>query len=112
MPTGKHYFVEQTEEGKFAVKAKGSERASATFETQEQAIEHIKQLNPEDRPDVERVRNLDEGGRDQWRWHPHRRAGRAAFADQGELQSRRGGTSFHTDIPTELIWVLGALPFE
>jgi hypothetical protein len=67
MPTDEHYFIEQTDDGGFAVRAKGSERASALFETQQEAIAHAKKLNPDDRPDVERVRNTETGGRDQWR---------------------------------------------
>jgi hypothetical protein len=67
MSTGKHYFVEQTEDGRFAVRAKDSERASATFATQEEGIRHVRELNPEDHPDIERVRNTTGGGRDQWR---------------------------------------------
>jgi hypothetical protein len=67
MSTGKHYFIEQTEEGKFAVRAKDSERASALFATQAEAIAHAKDLNPEDNPNVERVRHTGAGGPDQWR---------------------------------------------
>ena len=67
MSTGQHYFIEQHADGKFAVLAKGADRASATFDTQKEAIEHAKKLNPDDRPDVERIRNLDTGKRDKWR---------------------------------------------
>jgi hypothetical protein len=67
MSTDAHYFIEQTDEGRFAIRAKGSTRASAVFDTQEQAIAHVKQMNPNDHPDVERVRNVSSGGRDQWR---------------------------------------------
>ena len=31
------------------------------------ARDRIKELNPDDRPDVERVRNTNVGGRDKWR---------------------------------------------
>jgi hypothetical protein len=44
MSTGKHYFIEQNDEGKFAVRAKGAERASAVFDTQGEAIGHAKSL--------------------------------------------------------------------
>jgi hypothetical protein len=71
MPTGKHYFIEQTEDRRYAVRAKGSERASGTFDTQREAINHAHELNPDDRPDVERVRNTDAGGRDKWRPKNH-----------------------------------------
>jgi uncharacterized protein YdaT len=67
VPTDEHYFVEQTGDGRFAVRARGSERASSVFDTQEQAIARVKELNPNDHPDVERVRNVSSGGRDQWR---------------------------------------------
>jgi hypothetical protein len=67
MSTGKHYFIEQNAEGKFTVKAKGADLASATFNTQREAIEHAKKLNPDDHPDVERVRNTNTGNRDKWR---------------------------------------------
>jgi hypothetical protein len=65
--TGKHYFIEQTDDGRYAVRGKGSQRASDILDTQRQAIERAKELNPNDRSDVERVRNTKEGGRDKWR---------------------------------------------
>lgn len=67
MPTGKHYYIEETDGGRYAVRARGSQRASDIVNTQRQAIERAKELNPDDRPDVERVRNTKAGGRDQWR---------------------------------------------
>ena len=67
MSTGKHYFVEQTDDGRYAVRARGSQRASEILDTQKAAIERAGELNPDDRPDVERVRNTSAGGRDQWR---------------------------------------------
>jgi uncharacterized protein YdaT len=67
MPTGKHYFVEQTDDGRYAVRAKRSERASNVLDTQRDAIDRAKELNPDDRPDIERVRNTQAGGRDKWR---------------------------------------------
>jgi hypothetical protein len=67
MSMGKHCFIEQNGEGKFDTKAKGVERASGVFNTQEEAIAYAKELNPHDRPDVERVRNTGTGTRDRWR---------------------------------------------
>jgi hypothetical protein len=67
MSTGKHYFIEENEDGKFAVRAKGSKRASRLADTQKEAEKLVKQFNPDDKPDVERVRNTKAGGRDQWR---------------------------------------------
>jgi Uncharacterized protein conserved in bacteria (DUF2188) len=66
MPTDEHYFIEQTNDGRFAVRAKGSER-SAILDTQEEAIARAKESNPNDHPDEERVRNVESGGRDKWR---------------------------------------------
>jgi hypothetical protein len=65
--TDKHYFIEQNDDGKYAVRAKGSERASALLDTEAQAIRKAKQFNPDDHPDVERVRNTKGGNRDKWR---------------------------------------------
>ena len=67
MSTRKHYFVEQTEDRRYAVRARGSERASEILDTQREAIERVRELNPYDRPDVERVRKTSVGGRDKWR---------------------------------------------
>lgn len=67
MSTGKHYFIEQTDDGRFAVRAKDAEHASAILNTQAEAIARARELNPDDHPDVERVRNVQSGGRDQWR---------------------------------------------
>ena len=67
MSTDKHYFVEQTDDGRYAVRAKGAERASDILDTQRDAIDRVQELNPNDRPDVERVRNTQVGGRDKWR---------------------------------------------
>jgi len=67
MSTGKHYFIEQNDEGKFTTTAKGADRASGVFDTQREAIDHAKKLNPDDHPDVERVRNTSGGSPDKWR---------------------------------------------
>ena len=67
MSTGKHYFIEQNDDGKYATTAKGASRASGLFDTQKEAIEYAKKLNPDDHPDVERVRNTSVGKPDQWR---------------------------------------------
>ncbi len=67
MSTGKHYFIEENEQGKFAVRAKDSSRASRLANSQEEAERLARQFNPADRPDVERVRNVRTGGRDRWR---------------------------------------------
>ncbi len=66
MATDHHYFIEPVEGG-FAVRAKGSERASAVLPTQAEAIARARELNPNDHPDVSRVRQTEGGGPDQWR---------------------------------------------
>ena len=55
MTTDKHYFIEENSDGKFAVRAKGSQRASGLRNTQKQAEALVKKLNPNDKPNVERV---------------------------------------------------------
>ena len=67
MTTKKHYYVEQTDDGRYAVRAKGSKRASDILDTQKKAIARADELNPAGRPDVERVRNTKRGRRDKWR---------------------------------------------
>jgi len=63
----KRIFVERRDEGDYAVRRAGSERASAIESTQAEAIERARELNPGVAPHVERVRNTDVGGRDKWR---------------------------------------------
>jgi hypothetical protein len=65
--TDKHYFVEKNTQGKFAVRAKGSLRASRLFDTQKEAEDYAKKLNPADKANVERVRKTQSGGPDKWR---------------------------------------------
>ena len=59
-------FVEQRPQGDYAVKRGGAERASAVAPTQAEAIQRARELNPGHPPLVERVRNIETGGRDQW----------------------------------------------
>jgi hypothetical protein len=67
MATDKHYYVERTAEGRYAVRARGSERASGLFVTQAEAIAYANTLNANDHPDVERVRHTPGGSPDKWR---------------------------------------------
>ena len=60
-------FIEQRQQGDYAVRRPGSERASATAPTQREAIERGRQIEPNASSLVERVRNTNVGGRDQWR---------------------------------------------
>lgn len=54
-------------EGDYAVRKPGSERASAIEPTQQAAIERAKQMNPDAGIRVERVRNTKIGSPDKWR---------------------------------------------
>jgi len=63
----KHYFIEQTDDHRYAIRGKGSKRASEVADTQREAIGRVRELNPDDHPDVERVRDTKVGGRDKWR---------------------------------------------
>lgn len=67
MSTNKHYFLEENDEGKFAIRTAESPKASSLHNTQEEALAEVRRLNPDDHPDVERVRNVTSGGRDKWR---------------------------------------------
>jgi len=60
MTTKKQYFVEPADEG-YSVKAEGAKRASAILPTQRLAIEKAKELNPELKPHVARVRHTTVG---------------------------------------------------
>jgi hypothetical protein len=60
-------YIEQREEGDFAVRKPGSERASAILPTQAEAIERAREMNPNAAVHVERVRDTNVGGRDKWR---------------------------------------------
>ena len=67
MGTGKHYFVEKRDDGRFAVQAKNAKRASALVSTQKEAEKLVNRFNSNDHADVERVRNTSGGRRDKWR---------------------------------------------
>ena len=60
-------YIEQREQGDYAVRKPGSERASAILPTQAEAIERAREINPDAAVHVERVRDTNVGGRDKWR---------------------------------------------
>ncbi|EKS9793481.1 MULTISPECIES: DUF2188 domain-containing protein [Burkholderia] len=60
-------YIERREQGDYAVRKPGSERASAVEPTQERAIERARELNRDAAIHVERVRNTTGGQRDKWR---------------------------------------------
>lgn len=61
MTTGKHYFVQRRHDGRWEVIAEGAERASFIFDTQAEAEAKARELNPDGRPNVRRVRYTDQG---------------------------------------------------
>jgi hypothetical protein len=60
-------FIERRDQGDYAVRKTGSERASAVLPTQAAAIERAREMNPDSAVLVERVRDTNFGGRDKWR---------------------------------------------
>lgn len=63
----KRFYVERRDQGDYAVRKPGSQRASDVLPTQGEAIERARELNPGHSPDVERVRHTSVGKPDQWR---------------------------------------------
>ena len=63
----KEVFIERREEGDYAVRKPGSERASAVLPTQAKAVERAREIHPDAAVFVERVRDTKVGGRDKWR---------------------------------------------
>lgn len=66
MSTNDHYYIERSPDGKYVVRNEYGV-VSGGHGTQEEAISRAKQLNPNDHPDVERVRHTPEGKPDKWR---------------------------------------------
>lgn len=60
-------FIERREQGDYAVRKPDSERASAVFRTQAEAIAWAKGHNPKATPMIERVRITRNGHPDKWR---------------------------------------------
>ncbi|RWD59755.1 MAG: DUF2188 domain-containing protein [Mesorhizobium sp.] len=58
---------ERRDQGDYAGRRPGSERASDVLPTQREAIQRARELEPNTRPDVERVRHTNVGKPDQWR---------------------------------------------
>ena len=63
----KQLYVERREEGDYAVRRGGSQRASAVEPTQREAIARAKTIEPQSTPMVERVRKTTNGHPDKWR---------------------------------------------
>lgn len=65
--TKKQLFIEQREQGDYAVRRPNSQRASDVLGTQAEAIQRARELQPEAQILVERVRYTSVGKPDQWR---------------------------------------------
>ena len=64
----KELYVERREqEDDYAVRRPGAGRVSATADTQAEAIDLAREIEPSAAIHVERVRNTSRGGRDKWR---------------------------------------------
>ncbi len=63
----KELFVERREAGDYAIRRPASERASDVCNTQAEAIERARDIDPNAAIHVERVRNTSQGSRDKWR---------------------------------------------
>ena len=60
-------FIEQREEGDYALRLPNSDRASAVEPTQEKAIARAREMHPEATILIARVRNAVQGKPDHWR---------------------------------------------
>lgn len=63
----KELYVERREERDYAIRRPDSERASDVCDTQAEAIERARDIDPNAAIHVERVRNTGRGSRDKWR---------------------------------------------
>lgn len=60
-------YVERRDEGDYAIRRPDSERASDVCDTQAEAIERARDMDPHAAIHVERVRDTIRGSRDKWR---------------------------------------------
>jgi hypothetical protein len=60
-------YIERRDQGDYAIRRPGSERASAILPTVGEAIKRARQINPDASVYVENVRDTRVGGRDRWR---------------------------------------------
>ncbi len=67
MMANKGQYIERRDQGDYAIRQAGSQRASDVQPTQQKAIERAKEMHPTAPLHVERVRDTSTGGRDKWR---------------------------------------------
>jgi hypothetical protein len=60
-------YVERRDEGDYAVRRPGAQRASGVCDTQAEAIERAREIDPNAAIHVERVRYTSQGTPDKWR---------------------------------------------
>ena len=63
----KELYVERRTKGDYAVRRPGSKKASDVQDTQAEAIESARELEPDAAIHVERVRHTSKGRPDEWR---------------------------------------------
>jgi hypothetical protein len=63
----KELYVERRDEGDYAIRRPGSERASDVCNTQAEAIDQARDIDPSAAIHVERVRYTSQGTPDKWR---------------------------------------------
>lgn len=61
------WYIERNDDGRYSATKGGAKRASVVENTQREAIERAKAIDPEAHRNVERVRNTDRGEPDKWR---------------------------------------------
>jgi hypothetical protein len=62
------FFIERRgNEGDYAIRRPGADRASSVVDTQREAIARAREIDPNATIEVERVRDTKRGGRDKWR---------------------------------------------
>ena len=61
------FYIEPNDNGGYNITKGGGKRASDTTDTQAEAIQRAKELNPDAPIHVARVRDTDKGHRDQYR---------------------------------------------
>lgn len=65
--SGKLFVEHREKEGDYAIRRPGADRISDHEDTQADAIDRAREIDPNAAILVERVRNTDKGGRDKWR---------------------------------------------
>jgi Uncharacterized protein conserved in bacteria (DUF2188) len=63
----KQIYIERKDDGDYAVRRGGADRASAVTDTQAEAIARAREIAPDAPIHVERVRHTDQGTPDKWR---------------------------------------------